>query len=716
MSSQPQPTANREIVAIGDLKETNGPRLTEIDQEHTENLEENIELEGLIEPIVVTPSSTSEYTYDIVDGRHRKRALERLGVEEVAVYIMPGERDYAVPTREAEVDVDIQSMAANVLRKEQTKAEEARFLIDNIEERIISKFTDEEHKRLNKESDDKNADARVTPLQLTDHLENVGDEEGDWKFSDKHHQELRRLLSAADCAPKTASEHIRFYTDSPQDIVDAWKQDDITKGFVKQLRQIGQEDLRAHALEKSVANGDDGYSTRDVDTVKTIANTDAPRTHEKLVSGDISNLDDAVEQAKVEEEHESGPEEDPEDEDDDGDDTPTTEELKKKLSDDQIEELKELTDAFGERYEIDSWEDLFEYMVNKYDGYQPAIIDLENHKKYLEKREDLDSYDWDSSQAERDDSLHLARPLEAENLHCFFHSCTEMGAEIDAKEVDLFVFSPPYFTQRGTIPAEEWYTKEGPVDTKEKLNGAYRDFLEAMKEAFVVLHNHLAQGGHIIFVVSDIQSAYEGGDTKPRYDVPSDLSNLIRTEMNPDYAEEEQLSYENTIVWEKGYGKGAERFIGSGDPADYQPNDTTERILVYRKGPKTSTEFNYPKPDQFREYFDSLWQIHPDSDGPHPALYPVELVKPLVQLYTSPGDTVADPMVGGGTTLRALWELNAENNSTPPRTGYAWENFASEDYDDVNYWKQIYLSFMHTEFGESDILSRLDAFTRPLSV
>jgi len=177
MTSQPQTTADRDMVAIDDLRETDGSRLTEIDPDHVENLEESIELEGLIEPIVVTSSPSSEYAYDIVDGRHRKRALERIGVEEVAVYAMPGERDYAVPTREAEVDVDIQSMAANVLRKEQTQAEAARFLKDNIKERIISNFTDEELNRLGNNADENYASARVPrALQLLDHLENIENE------------------------------------------------------------------------------------------------------------------------------------------------------------------------------------------------------------------------------------------------------------------------------------------------------------------------------------------------------------------------------------------------------------------------------------------------------------------------------------------------------------------------------------------------------------
>lgn len=700
---------------IDQLKVTSGPRIQEVDEEHVADLEESIELEGLIQPIVVASIDDSADSYEVVDGRHRKQALENLGVEEVAVYAMPGDREYVVPTRESEVDLNIQSMAANVLRREQTQAEEARFLQANIKERIIENFTDKELDKLGNSIDIEYAGARVPPaLQLLYHLDNITDDSGsitednEWKFADDHYEELRRIRSAVGIgAPRTEAEHIQFYTDSPPEVVEAWKDEEITKTYVGDLRHIEHDALRNHALEKAkVAEAEGGYTTRDVENVRKAASYDVPAVTEAIINEDFSNLEDAVEAAK-----EQAQEREKEPEDDDVASKRPVEELKEELSDAQIAELTELTEVFGDHFDIADWEELFEHMVDKYENYQSAIGDLRNHKTYLQQRTNFDEYDWDASVADRDDDLHEARPLESEHLHCFFHDCRAMGEEIEPEAVDLFVFSPPYFTQRGTIHAEEWYTGDGPVDSREKLNQAYRGFLDELLDVFETVHTHLSNGGYLILVVSDIQAAFEGATRNPRYDIPSDLSHLIRHELNPDSEVKEQLRYENTIIWEKGFGSGADDFIRSGDPGDYKPNDTTERILVFRKGSQPNTGFTYDDPERYREYFDSLWQIPSDREGPHPASYPVELVKPLIELYSAPGEVVADPMVGGGTTLNALWQLNQEYES---RIGYAWENFASEDTG-LNYWKQVYLSFMHTEIGESDVLSGLDAFRQPVS-
>jgi hypothetical protein len=60
-----------------------------------------------------------------------------------------------------------------------------------------------------------------------------------------------------------------------------------------------------------------------------------------------------------------------------------------------------------------------------------------------------------------------------------------------------------------------------------------------------------------------------------------------------------------------------------------------------------------------------------------------------VKLFTYPGDTVIDPFGGWGTTLRAVKKINEGDNETPPRKGFAWENFDSETSDQLDYRKQI---------------------------
>ena len=55
---------------------------------------------------------------------------------------------------------------------------------------------------------------------------------------------------------------------------------------------------------------------------------------------------------------------------------------------------------------------------------------------------------------------------------------------------------------------------------------------------------------------------------------------------------------------------------------------------------------------EFERWTRNVWEIHPvtRTKSNHPALYPEELAKRIIKLYTYPGDLVLDPFVGSGTT------------------------------------------------------------------
>jgi len=60
------------------------------------------------------------------------------------------------------------------------------------------------------------------------------------------------------------------------------------------------------------------------------------------------------------------------------------------------------------------------------------------------------------------------------------------------------------------------------------------------------------------------------------------------------------------------------------------------------------------------KYSISIWDIVKTSDEmkfKHPAMFPVELCRRLIQIYTKKGDLVIDPFVGSGSTLVACKEL-----------------------------------------------------------
>lgn len=116
------------------------------------------------------------------------------------------------------------------------------------------------------------------------------------------------------------------------------------------------------------------------------------------------------------------------------------------------------------------------------------------------------------------------------------------------------------------------------------------------------------------------------------------------------------------IIWNKAAGAGVSTAWGSWrSPSNPTLRDTHEYILVFQKPP-----FRRPPPggrgptisrDDFLECTKSVWTFSPESARRvgHPAPFPVELPRRLIQLYTYSGEVVLDPFMGtGASALAAL--------------------------------------------------------------
>jgi DNA modification methylase len=57
-------------------------------------------------------------------------------------------------------------------------------------------------------------------------------------------------------------------------------------------------------------------------------------------------------------------------------------------------------------------------------------------------------------------------------------------------------------------------------------------------------------------------------------------------------------------------------------------------------------------------YVNGVWKIEPvrNTDG-HPCMYPGELVNRLIRMFSYVGDTVLDPFLGSGTTVKVARDL-----------------------------------------------------------
>lgn len=113
------------------------------------------------------------------------------------------------------------------------------------------------------------------------------------------------------------------------------------------------------------------------------------------------------------------------------------------------------------------------------------------------------------------------------------------------------------------------------------------------------------------------------------------------------------------IIWDKSASAGTSCAWGSWKSASNPVlRDTHEYILVFSKGKynreakdRTSTISR----EEFLEFTKSIWAFPAESAKRvnHPAPFPVELPRRLIQLYTFANDIVLDPFMGSGTTAVA---------------------------------------------------------------
>ncbi len=112
------------------------------------------------------------------------------------------------------------------------------------------------------------------------------------------------------------------------------------------------------------------------------------------------------------------------------------------------------------------------------------------------------------------------------------------------------------------------------------------------------------------------------------------------------------------IIWQKAKSAGGSTAWGSWQSAKNPTlRDVHEYVIVACKETfrrVRSGEDSIDK-DDFLNATVSVWEIQPESAKRvgHPAPFPVELPRRLIELYTFEGDLVLDPFMGAGTTALA---------------------------------------------------------------
>ena len=230
-------------------------------------------------------------------------------------------------------------------------------------------------------------------------------------------------------------------------------------------------------------------------------------------------------------------------------------------------------------------------------------------------------------------------PLERDAIHV--HDARDMGA-VASNSIALVVTSPPYFAGK---EYEESLGENG-------VPGSYFEYLALLRDVFAECVRVLEPGGRIAVNVANLgRRPYRSlaGDVT---EVLQDLGLLLRGE----------------VVWWKGRAAGGSCAWGTFQrPSNPVLRDVTERIVIASKGrfdraltPRQRLQEGLPSTatisrDEFLEATTDLWEIAPESATRvgHPAPFPVDIPRRLIDLYTYQGDVVLDPFMGSGSTAVA---------------------------------------------------------------
>jgi DNA modification methylase len=219
--------------------------------------------------------------------------------------------------------------------------------------------------------------------------------------------------------------------------------------------------------------------------------------------------------------------------------------------------------------------------------------------------------------------------------------------ELPNESVHLVVTSPPY-----------WQLKDYGSRKQIGFNDSYEEYINNLNVVWNECLRVLHKGCRLCINVGDqfARSVYYG-----RYKVIP-----IRTEIIK-FCETAGFDYMGAIVWQKVttcHTTGGATVMGSYPyPRSGILKLDYEFILIFRKHgnqPRVNKEIKEQSrltQEEWNQYFSGHWNFPGEKQDKHLAMFPEELPRRLVKMFSFLGDTVLDPFLGSGTTSLAARDL-----------------------------------------------------------
>jgi len=220
--------------------------------------------------------------------------------------------------------------------------------------------------------------------------------------------------------------------------------------------------------------------------------------------------------------------------------------------------------------------------------------------------------------------------------------------EVPEESVHLVITSPPY-----------WQLKDYGNERQIGFHDSYEEYINNLNLVWNECHRVLHNGCRLCINIGDqfARSIYYG-----RYKVIP-----IRTEIVK-FCESAGFDYMGAIIWQKvttTHTTGGATVMGSFPcPRNGVLKIDYEFILIFKKHGTSPRVDNRTKErskltqEEWNQYFTGHWNFPGEKQEKHLAMFPEELPRRLIKMFSFVGDTVLDPFLGSGTTSLAAKKLD----------------------------------------------------------